>query len=123
MIDTNDLRNKINEIRKRDLGDLSLEAMNEWERQIGNYEQIVSLHDISQFKALLDEYSEIILLLKEKLSEQEIMGENDVRERQQWIADKRAFGKFVKKFAIPDLTQLKQEVEDNYKIYGKTTKD
>ena len=51
------------------------------------------------------------------------VGENDVRERQQWIADKRAFGKFVKKFAIPDLTQLKQEIEDNYKIYGKTTKD
>lgn len=123
MIDTNDLRNKINEIRKRDLGDLSLEAMNEWERQISNYEQIVSLHDISQFKALLNEYSEIILLLKEKLSEQEIMGENDIRQRQQWIADRRAFGEFVKKFAIPDLTQLKQEIEDNYKIYGKTTKD
>lgn len=118
-----DIKYKIAEIRKRDLGDLSLKAIEEWDRQIKNYEQILSLHDIPQFKALLDDYQAIINNINDILAEQEVISDEDIRKRQQLISDKRVFGTFLNRFSIPDLKEIENEVNKNYKnFYEEPTK-
>lgn len=117
-----DIKYKIAEIRKRDLGDLSLKAVEDWEQQIRDYEQILSLHDIPQFKALLDDYQAIINNINDILAEQEVISDEDIRKRQQLISDKRVFGTFLNRFSIPDLKEIENEVNKNYKnFYEKPT--
>lgn len=118
-----ELRDKINEIKKRDLGDLSLKVIENWEDQIKKYDAIKSLYELPQFKDLISEFEGIMHNVNELLAEQEVNNDEDIRKRQQLISDKRVFGTFLKRFAIPDLKELKKEIEDNYKIYGETTKN
>lgn len=119
----NDIKYKIAEIRKRDLGDLSLKAVEDWEQQIRDYEQILSLHDIPQFKALLDDYQAIINNINDILAEQEVISDEDIRKRQQLISDKRVYGEFIKRFSKKDLTEVEKEIDNNYKhFYEEPTK-
>jgi len=117
-----ELKDKINEIKKRDLGDLSLQAIDDWESQIKNYEILKSLYDLPQFRDIISEFEGIIHNVKELLAEQEVNNDEDIRKRQQLISDKRVFGTFLNRFAIPDLKEIENEVNKNYKnFYEKPT--
>lgn len=104
-----ELRDKINEIKKRDLGDLSLKVIENWEDQIKKYDAIKSLYELPQFKDLISEFEGIMHNVNELLAEQEVNNDEDIRKRQQLISDKRVFGTFLKRFAIPDLKELKKK--------------
>jgi chromatin segregation and condensation protein Rec8/ScpA/Scc1 (kleisin family) len=121
-MNTQELRDKINEIKKRDLGDLSLKVIENWEDQIKNYDSIKSLYELPQFKDLISEFEGIMNNVNEILAEQEVNNDEDIRKRQQLISDKRVFGTFLKRFAIPDIKEIENEVNNNYKnFYEKPT--
>jgi len=121
-MNTQELRDKINEIKKRDLGDLSLKVIENWEDQIKNYDAIKSLYELPQFKDLISEFEGIMNNVNEILAEQEVNNDEDIRKRQQLISDKRVFGTFLKRFAIPDIKEIENEVNNNYKnFYEKPT--
>lgn len=102
-----DLKDRINRI-KDSAGKLKAEELKEMLLDIGRYEQIKSLQDISYLNQMINDLSRKVERIDTQLMDEDINDEAGLIKRKGLQAEKRAILQLLQYFQLPDISYIEE---------------